>query len=70
MVDYHNVISDKPYKGEYDNLLFFFKFMYEKIHQLYSSWYMDFPTQFLLVRFPQRCSEKGMVYLIWEWWLW
>ena len=37
MVDYHNVISEKPYNGEYDNLLFFFKFMYEKIHQLYSS---------------------------------
>jgi len=37
MVDYHNVISEKPYNGEYDNLLFYFKFMYEKIHQLYSS---------------------------------
>jgi len=37
MVDYHKVISEKPYNGEYDNLLFFFKFMYEKIHQLYSS---------------------------------
>ncbi|XP_068628350.1 tRNA-uridine aminocarboxypropyltransferase 1 [Battus philenor] len=25
-----------PYKGQYDNLLFFFKFMYEKLHSLYS----------------------------------
>jgi len=37
MVDYHKVIVDKEYRGEYDNLLFFFKFMYDKIHQLYSS---------------------------------
>ena len=37
MVDYHKVIEDKEYRGEYDNLLFFFKFMYDKIHQLYSS---------------------------------
>ena len=28
MVDYHKVVSEKPYNGEYDNLLFFFKFMY------------------------------------------
>ena len=47
MVDYHKVISEKPYNGEYDNLLFFFKFMYEKIHQLYSSWFLNFPTQTL-----------------------
>ncbi|XP_013193043.2 tRNA-uridine aminocarboxypropyltransferase 1 [Amyelois transitella] len=25
----------KPYSGEYDNLLYFFKFMYEKLHTLY-----------------------------------
>lgn len=25
----------KPYEGEYDNLLYFFKFMYEKLHTLY-----------------------------------
>ncbi|XP_026764118.1 tRNA-uridine aminocarboxypropyltransferase 1 [Galleria mellonella] len=25
----------KPYSGQYDNLLFFFKFMYEKLHKLY-----------------------------------
>ena len=37
MVDYQKVIVDKEYRGEYDNLLFFFKFMYDKIHQLYSS---------------------------------
>jgi len=37
MVDYQKATSDEQYNGEYDNLLFFFKFMYEKIHQLYSS---------------------------------
>lgn len=25
----------RPYEGEYDNLLYFFKFMYEKLHTLY-----------------------------------
>ncbi|XP_043269623.1 tRNA-uridine aminocarboxypropyltransferase 1 isoform X2 [Venturia canescens] len=25
----------KPYSGEYDNLLYFFKYMYEKIHTIY-----------------------------------
>lgn len=25
----------KPYSGQYDNLLFFFKYMYEKLHSLY-----------------------------------
>lgn len=25
----------KPYSGEYDNLLYFFKYMYEKLHTLY-----------------------------------
>lgn len=34
-VDYHKVVLGKEYKGEYDDLLFFFKFMYQKIHQLY-----------------------------------
>lgn len=24
-----------PYNGQYDNLLFFFKYMYEKIHLIY-----------------------------------
>jgi len=36
-VDFHRLVLKKKYKGEYDNLLFFFKFMYEKIHQLYDS---------------------------------
>ena len=35
-VDYHNIVMDKEYSGEYDNMLFFFKFMYQKIHQLYN----------------------------------
>jgi len=34
-VDYHKVVVGKEYMGEYDNMLFFFKFMYQKIHQLY-----------------------------------
>lgn len=25
----------KPYNGQYDNLLYFFKYMYEKIHLIY-----------------------------------
>jgi hypothetical protein len=37
----HNKITDDcesfgPYKGEYDNLLFFFCYMYSKIHTLYN----------------------------------
>ena len=35
-VDYHELVIKKNYAGEYDNLLFFFKFMFEKIHQLHS----------------------------------
>ncbi|XP_072935907.1 tRNA-uridine aminocarboxypropyltransferase 1 [Epargyreus clarus] len=35
----HNPKDDhpqcKPYNGEYDDLLYFFKFMYEKLHKLY-----------------------------------
>jgi len=34
-VDYHKVVLAKEYMGEYDDMLFFFKFMYQKIHQLY-----------------------------------
>ena len=34
--DYHECILGKQYQGEYDNLLFFFKFMYEKLLELYS----------------------------------
>lgn len=26
---------NKPYNGEYDNLLYFFKYMYQKIHKIY-----------------------------------
>ena len=35
-VDFQRYVVQGPYDGEFDNLLFFFKFMYEKIHQLYS----------------------------------
>jgi len=35
LVDYHQIILQEAYHGEYDNILFFFKFMYEKIHELY-----------------------------------
>jgi len=34
-VDYHQIVVGKEYAGEYDNMLFFFKFMYDKIHELY-----------------------------------
>ena len=35
-VDYHKIVLRKCYQGEYDNLLFLFKFMFEKIHELHS----------------------------------
>jgi len=35
LVDFHNIALRKSYLGEYDNILFLFKFMYEKIHELY-----------------------------------
>jgi len=35
LVDYHQIVLQKEYIGDYDNILFFFKFMYQKIHKLY-----------------------------------
>lgn len=35
-VDFQIYVLNSDYEGQFDNLLFFFKFMYEKIHQLYS----------------------------------
>ncbi|XP_014276273.1 tRNA-uridine aminocarboxypropyltransferase 1 [Halyomorpha halys] len=36
LVEYYNCTSGgKEYDGRYDNILFFFKFMYHKIHSLY-----------------------------------
>ena len=35
LVDYHTLAMDRKYSGEYDNLLYLFKFMFGKIHQLY-----------------------------------
>ena len=35
LVDYHTKVLGKCYGGEYDQLLFLYKFMYGKIHQLY-----------------------------------
>jgi len=35
-VDFHKEVLGRSYAGEYDNLLFFYKFMYQKIHQLYT----------------------------------
>jgi len=32
---YHTSVLQKPYEGEYDNLLFFFKYMFKKIRKLY-----------------------------------
>lgn len=34
---YRATYTDIPYQGQYDNLLFFFKFMYEKIHSQYDT---------------------------------
>ena len=34
-VDYQKIILEEESDGKFDNLLFFFKFMYEKIHELY-----------------------------------
>ena len=33
--DYQDVVMEVPYNGEYDNILFLFKFMHEKINSLY-----------------------------------
>ena len=35
LVDFHLKVLKKSYNGEYDHLLFLYKFMYGKIHQLY-----------------------------------
>ena len=35
LVDYHVKVLGKRYNGEYDQLLFLYKFMYGKIHELY-----------------------------------
>ena len=34
-VDYQKIILEEESDGKFDNLLYFFKFMYEKIHELY-----------------------------------
>ena len=33
--DYHEYFIPRPYRGEYDNLLFFFCFMYQKIRKFH-----------------------------------
>ncbi|GAB6030281.1 DTW domain-containing protein 1 [Chamberlinius hualienensis] len=35
IVDLHTLFIDSSYSGEYDNLLFFFKFMFQKINTIY-----------------------------------
>ena len=35
LVDFHIKVLGKMYNGEYDQLLFLYKFMYGKIHELY-----------------------------------
>lgn len=35
LMELHNLTEPVPYDGEYDNLLFFFRYMYSKIHKLY-----------------------------------
>ena len=34
--DYHDIVMDVSHNGEYDNMLFLFKFMHEKINSLYA----------------------------------
>ena len=34
-MDYHTLVLREEYSGQYDDILFLFKFMYGKIHQLY-----------------------------------
>ena len=35
LVDFHKIVLKRDYCGDYDNMLFLFKFMYDKIHELY-----------------------------------
>ena len=35
LVDFHTKVLGQSYHGEYDQLLFLYKFMYSKIHELY-----------------------------------
>ena len=35
LVDFHTKVLGQSYHGEYDQLLFLYKFMYAKIHELY-----------------------------------
>ncbi|OAD57579.1 DTW domain-containing protein 1 [Eufriesea mexicana] len=35
LVELHTCAFDQRYKGQYDDLLYFFKYMYEKIHTIY-----------------------------------
>lgn len=35
LVDFHTKVLEQPYNGEYDQMLFLYKFMYDKIHELY-----------------------------------
>ena len=35
--EYHEKVLKKPYNGEYDDLLFIYKFLHQKIYQLHST---------------------------------
>ena len=35
ILEFHALTSTQPHNGRYDNLLFFFKFMFEMIHETY-----------------------------------
>ena len=35
LVDFHTKVLGQPYYNEYDQMLFLYKFMYSKIHELY-----------------------------------
>lgn len=56
--DYHELfLEDTSYNGEYDNLLFFFSFMYQKIRTFYDGG-KDLKAYKQRAKMKQICGEK------------
>lgn len=56
--DYHELfLEDTSYNGEYDNLLFFFSFMYQKIRTFYDGG-KDLKAYKQRAKTKQICGEK------------
>lgn len=56
--DYHELfLDDTSYNGEYDNLLFFFSFMYQKIRTMYDGG-KDLKAYKQRAKTKQTCAEK------------